>query len=197
MASLELLRVSHNVEGRVIRIGEGVQGVGDTVQEVDERVQDVRDAVQDVGDGVQDVQELVQGLGDKVDQGNRESSPSPIALTLQTPQFWQGTTSEDAFGFGSLLQTHPLIITLHATLNTRDQLNGSLVAPFSPNGDPLVHSCGYMENVRPFYSYAVSFDHLQSNSGLWKERTLVRPPLSLSAFRDLYGHPVPQSFKIS
>ena len=60
MASLELLRVSHNVEGRVICIGESVQGVGDKVQ--------------DVGDGVQDVQQLVQGLGDKVDQVNRESS---------------------------------------------------------------------------------------------------------------------------
>ena len=99
MASLELLRVSHNVEGRVIRIGKGVQGVGDRVQEVDEGVQDVRDAVQDVGDGVQDVrdavqdvgdgvqdvQQLVQGLDDKVDQGSSESSLNAIALTLQNP----------------------------------------------------------------------------------------------------------------
>jgi len=90
MASLELLRVSHNVEGRVICIGESVQGVGDKVQKVDEGVQDVRDAVQDVGDGVQDVQQLVQGLDDKVDQVNRESSPNTISLTLQTPQILAG-----------------------------------------------------------------------------------------------------------
>ena len=77
MASVELLRVSHNVEGRVICIGEGVQEVGDRVQEV--------------GVGVQNVQQLVQGLDDKVDQVNRESSPNPTALTLQTPQIFSGS----------------------------------------------------------------------------------------------------------
>jgi hypothetical protein len=76
MASLELLKVSHNVEGRVIRIGEGVQGVEDRVQEVDV--------------GVQEVQQLVQGLDDKVDQVNRESSPTSITLTVQTPQILAG-----------------------------------------------------------------------------------------------------------
>ena len=118
MASVEPLRVSHSVEGRVICIGEGVQGVGDKVQEVDEGVhhvrdavqdvgdevqdvrdavrdvgdgvQDVRDAVQDVGDGVEDVQQLVQGLYDKVDQVNRESSPNTISLTLQSSQIFPG-----------------------------------------------------------------------------------------------------------
>jgi hypothetical protein len=52
MSSLELLRISHNVESRVVCIGEGVQGVEDKVQGVDEGVQGVRDAIQDVGDGV-------------------------------------------------------------------------------------------------------------------------------------------------
>jgi len=88
MASLELLRVSHNVEGRVICIGEGVQGVGDKVQKVDEGVQNVQDVIQDVGDGVQNVQQLVQGLDDKLDQVNRGSSPNPIALTLLTLQIF-------------------------------------------------------------------------------------------------------------
>jgi hypothetical protein len=81
MASLEFLRVSHNVEGRVVCIGEGIQGVGDKVQKVDEGLRDVRDAIQDVGDGVQDVQQLVQDLDDKVDQVNRELSPNTISLT--------------------------------------------------------------------------------------------------------------------
>jgi len=225
MASVELLKVSHNVEGRVICIGEGVQGIGDKVQEVDEGVQDVRDAIQDVGDGVRDVrdaiqdvgdgvrdvrdvvqdvgdgmqtvQQFVQGLDDKVGQVNREASPNAIALTHLTQQFWQGITSETAFEFGSLLRTHPLIITLHATLSIRDQLNGSFMVPFLVNGNPLVHSYGYMENVRPSYSLCPGFDHLQPNSGLGKEHTLVRPPLSRSAFRDLHGRPVPQSSKIS
>jgi len=59
MASAELLRISHNVEGRVIRVDEAVQGVDK--------------GVRDVGDGVKDVQTTVQGVDDKVDQLNRES----------------------------------------------------------------------------------------------------------------------------
>jgi uncharacterized protein YoxC len=94
MAALELLKVSHNIEGRVICIGESVQDVGDKVQVVDEGVhdvwdvvQDVWDVVQDVGDGVQDVHQLVQGLDDRVDKVNRESFPNTISQTLQTTNF--------------------------------------------------------------------------------------------------------------
>ncbi len=126
MASAELLRISHNVEGRVIRVDEAVQGVdkgvrdvGDKVevvqhkvQDVNKRVQDIRDAVQDVCDGVQDVREMVQGVDDKVDQLDRESSQRYDcarfpALTILS----QGTTSENAFKLGSLPQIHPLITT--------------------------------------------------------------------------------------
>ena len=197
VASLELLRISHNVEGRVICIGKGVQGVEDKVQRVDEGVQDARDAiqdvgdgvhdvrnavqdvddvaqvvreavqdvddkvqvvldaVQDVGDGVQDVQQLIQGLDDKVGKANRESFPSVIDLTLHTHKPCQETTSENAFEFGSLLRTRPLIITWHATLNIRDQLNGSSMVPFLVNGNPLVQSCGYTESVRSSGSYSL------------------------------------------
>ena len=73
MTSAELLRISHNVEGRVIRVEEGVQGVDKGVRDVDDKVERVQHEVQDVGDGVKDVQETVQGVDDKVDQLNRES----------------------------------------------------------------------------------------------------------------------------
>jgi archaellum component FlaC len=197
MASAELLRISHDVEGRVIRVDEGVQDVGRDVrdvgdkvegvhcevQEIDRRVEDVDNGVQDVlktvqcvGDGVQDVQKMVQGVGDgvqdvqkmvqdvgdgmqdvqqmvqrvddKVDQVNRQSSlnvygPRSSNLTNLS----QGTTSENAFNLGSLLQIRRLIITSHAALNIKEQLNGSFAAQFLINGNLLVLSCGYMENV--------------------------------------------------
>jgi len=73
MATAELLRISHNVEGRVIRVEEGVQGVDKGVRDVGDKVESVQHEVQDVGDGVKDVQETVQGVDDKVDQLNRES----------------------------------------------------------------------------------------------------------------------------
>jgi uncharacterized protein YoxC len=111
MAAAELLRISHNVESRVIRVDEGVQDVGkgvedvggkvegvdkkvqevdDKVECVDKKVQEVSDTVQGVGDGVQGVRKTVQGVDDKVVQFNRESSPNVIALALQFSQISTG-----------------------------------------------------------------------------------------------------------
>ncbi len=183
MASAELLRISHDVEGRVIRVDEGVQDVGrdvrdvgdkvegvhyevqeidrmvedvdngvqdvlETVQSVGDGVQDVQKMVQGVGDGVQDVQETVQSVDDKVDQVNRQSSLNAYGpRSSNLTNLSQGTTSENAFNLGSLLQIRRLIITLHAALNIKEQLNGSFAAQFLINGNLLVLSCGYMENV--------------------------------------------------
>jgi uncharacterized protein YoxC len=169
MANAELLRISNIVKDGVVRVDEGLQGVGrdvqdvndnvegvrDKVQEVDRRVQDVGEGVQDVrktvqgiGDGVQGVQEMVQDVDDKVDQVNRELSFEcyfPCSSTFT--KFSQETASENAFELGSLLPIHPLIITLPATLDMKGQVNGSFVVPFSISGNPLVLSHGYTENV--------------------------------------------------
>ena len=175
MAAAELLRISHNVESGVIRVDEGVQGVdskvqdvnrlvqgvGGTVQNVDKKVQEVgdmvqgvgdgvqgvRNTVQDVGDGVQDIRNTVRGVDNKVDQVNRESSPHAIVLALQPSQFSQGTSYENAFNIGSLLQIHPQITTSHAMPSIKGPLNGFSVDPFSINGNPQVLSCGFMGNV--------------------------------------------------
>ena len=61
MASVELLRISHNVEGRMTRVDEGVQGVDRRVRYVSDEIRDVREAVQDIDD--------------KVYRVNSESSP--------------------------------------------------------------------------------------------------------------------------
>jgi hypothetical protein len=137
MAAAELLRISHNVENGMIRVDEGVKGVGRSVQ--------------DVGDGVQDVLETVQGVDHKVDQVNRESSPNVIAPFFNPHKPSQGITFENAFKLGSHLQIHQLTITLHATLNMKEQLNGSFAEVFSINGNPRVLSCGFTENVCSSY----------------------------------------------
>ena len=83
MASAELLKMTHIVDGKVTGVDnrvkgvEGkVQGVCDDVQGVRDNVQDVHDDVQDVRDhirsGVQDVRDDVQDVrGDVQDVGNR------------------------------------------------------------------------------------------------------------------------------
>ena len=137
MASVELLRISHNVESGMTRVNEGIQVVDR--------------GVRDVCDGMRDVRESVQGLDDKVYQVNRESSPNAIAPFINPHKPSQETISKNAFELGSLLQIHPQIITSHATPNTKERLDGSFAASFSLNGSPRVHSCGYTVNVRSSY----------------------------------------------
>jgi archaellum component FlaC len=82
MAAAELRKMMHVVDGRVMRVDEGVQGVRRDMEGVSTKVQDVRDTVQGVdvgirsiGHKVEDVSSTVQGVDDKVEQINR-SSPS-------------------------------------------------------------------------------------------------------------------------
>jgi hypothetical protein len=61
MASAELLKMTHSIDGKVMGVRDDVQGVGNKVQDVrgDERdkVQDVDDKVQDISIKVQDVED--------------------------------------------------------------------------------------------------------------------------------------------
>jgi uncharacterized protein YlxW (UPF0749 family) len=60
MASAELLKVTHGVDGKVMG--------------VDDRVKDVQDAVQDVRGDVQDISSEIRGVDNKLDQVNRSLS---------------------------------------------------------------------------------------------------------------------------
>ena len=96
IASAELLKVTHNVdakvmgvddrvkdvEGRVEDVQDDIQDVGNKVQNVDGRVQDVQGDLHDVGNKVQYVDNRVQGIGSGVNdiscevrEVNRSLSP--------------------------------------------------------------------------------------------------------------------------
>jgi pilus assembly protein FimV len=88
MASAELPKMTHSVDGKVtgvddrVKSVEGkVQGVHGDVQEVGNMVQSVegrvRSDVQDTSNMVQDVDDRVQGVDDKLDQANRSLSLNP------------------------------------------------------------------------------------------------------------------------
>jgi methyl-accepting chemotaxis protein len=77
IASAELLKITHSVDGKVM-------GVDDRVKDVEGKMQDVRGDVQGVGNRVQDVGDRVQDIGkdisikvqyvdDKLDEANRSS----------------------------------------------------------------------------------------------------------------------------
>jgi hypothetical protein len=61
MASVELLKMTHGVDGKVT-------GVDDRVKGVERKMQDVHDDVQGVG---KDISIRVQGVDDRLDQANR------------------------------------------------------------------------------------------------------------------------------
>jgi uncharacterized protein YoxC len=89
MASAELLKMTHGVDGKVMGVDDRVKGVEgkvqdvrDDVQGVGNKVEDARGDVRDVGDKVQDVDDRIQDIGkdisirvqvvdDKLDHANR------------------------------------------------------------------------------------------------------------------------------
>ena len=68
MASAELLKMAHSVDGKVMGVDDRIKGVEGKMQDVRNDVQDVRDDVQGVG---KDISIRVQGVDDKLDQTNR------------------------------------------------------------------------------------------------------------------------------
>jgi uncharacterized protein YoxC len=169
MASAELLKVTHNVddrvrdvEGKVEDVQDDVQDVGNKIQNVNGRVQDVQgdvhdvaNKVQDVSNKVQDVDNRVQGIGSDVNEiscevheVNRSLSLQPLPVVLSAQTITQGISSEIVFYDGFRRQIHPSIITLPPKPITMVQPSGFFKAKYIIDGNPLVHSCGYMESVR-------------------------------------------------
>ena len=161
MASAELLKATHTVDGKVTGVDDRVKGVDDRVkgvegkvQDVCDDVQDVRDDVQNIGDKVQNVDRRVQDVDDKLDQVNRAFSLQHLLIVPWAKTTSQGTSSETVFHNGFRPQIHPPIITTHAKLIITAQLNGFFKERYSINGNLLDPSCGHMENVR--YSWPSS-----------------------------------------
>ena len=193
MAAAESLKVTHDVddrvrdvEGKVEDVQDDVQDVGNKVQSVDGRVQgvqgevldvgnkvqDVQGDVHDVGNKVQDVDNRVQGIGGDVNvisyevrEANRSLSLYPLLVVLSAHTMMQGISSEIVFYDGFRRQIHPSTITLPPKPITMVQPIGFSKARYFMNGNPLVHSCGYMESVchsLPLLCVGCTPDHLST-----------------------------------
>ncbi len=78
VASAELLKMTHRVDGKVMGVDDRVKGVEGKMQDVHDDVRGVRGDVQGVGNRVQyvrgdvrDVGDKVQDVDDKLHQANR------------------------------------------------------------------------------------------------------------------------------
>ena len=96
---------------------------------------------------VQGVRGDVRDVGDKLDQANRSLSLQTLIIIPRAQISSQATNSEITFFDGSRPQIRPPIITSHAKLITMARLSGFFKEVYSINGNPLVPSCGCMENV--------------------------------------------------
>jgi uncharacterized protein YoxC len=163
VASVELLKMAHSIDGKVTDVDDTVKGIEGKVQDVHGDVQYVRSDMQDVGNKVQGVDDRVQGIGndvkdissevrgvgDKLDRVNRPLSLKHLLVVPKAQTALQGGSSENVlFPNGFLPHIHPPIITLRAKFITAVQLNGFFKAVYSINGNPPTLFCGYTENVR-------------------------------------------------
>ena len=147
MASAELLKMTNNVDSKVVGVDNRVKGVDDRVKDVEGKVQDVEHSVQNIGNNISCE---VQGVDHKLDQANRSLSLESLLLVPSTQTPLQGSSLEKIFCDGFHPQTHPPIITSHATLITTARPNGFFKELYSINGNLLAPYCGYTESVRYF-----------------------------------------------
>jgi len=89
MASTELLKITHDVGGRVMGVDDRVQDVRGDVRNVGERVEGVSDKVQDVGNKVLDID-------GKLEQVNRSSFPDRAVLHFVASNIFVGTQLRDS-----------------------------------------------------------------------------------------------------
>ena len=82
--------------------------------------------------------------------------------------------------------------------NTAEQLSGSFKAESFWNGNPLAHSCGFMENVcSPHFPPIPLPMTTHILSGLREEHSLVSHHLAFHSYTNLPPLSVPRSFKTS
>ena len=102
MASAELLKVTHSVDGKVMAVDDRVKGVEEKVQDVHSDVQDIGDKVQgvdnsmkNIGNNLKDISSevgLVRDVDDKLDQANRSLYLKHLLIIWSTQTDSQGTT---------------------------------------------------------------------------------------------------------
>ncbi|KAH9036084.1 hypothetical protein EDB84DRAFT_1198704 [Lactarius hengduanensis] len=129
MASVQLVKVTHNIDNNVSGIDDGVKGVDVKVQVVNDNFKAVGDRVQTIAeDGkatATEVKSILRQTADDVVNVKRSLSV-PSSLTAEYLTRSQGINYGTALGNSNLHATRPRIITSPVTVNMREPRNGSL-----------------------------------------------------------------------
>jgi hypothetical protein len=195
MASAELLKIAHSVEGKVTRVDERAKNI-------DERVQDVSSDVQVVDKKIQGVGEKVQGVDDKLEQVNRSSFSNLFVHHSGSSDVFTGTQLRD-----NLLRwlsppdpsiNHNVARKVHHDGTSQWFFQGSIFKEWKFTGSFLwIH--GKRAFLLPFIiqQFLTSLNAVAgSGKSILRFVGPVLLPLVLPSGADLF-HLVPRSYKIS
>ena len=95
---------------------------------------------------------VAQQTADDVEDMKRSSFPTHInsgsGRASSTKLSSQSTNYDRNFADGCLRRIHLLTTTLHVVLTTREKRSGFSKVVSLRDGNPLLHYCGFTENVR-------------------------------------------------
>ena len=199
MASAELMRITHRIEGKVVGVDERIQDVGDDVQSVGKKVEGVDNRVQGVNDKIQGIDDKVQGVDGKLDDINRSSSLLSPTFPLDGSDLFTGNLLRDNYLrwlSPSDPSTNPNIATkAHHDGTAQWFFQGSIFNNWKSAGSFL-----WIHGKREFlldFTRPISPDHLGSIAGSGKSVLMfVLPQLVLPHPAHMMNS-APRSFKIS
>jgi len=139
MASAELLKIAHRIDGNVMGVDDRVKGVDERVKGVDERVEGVDERVQEVGSDVQDVGKKVEDVDNRMqDIGGDVKDMSNKVQDVHDEVQGIDDKLEEVNRSSSL--TFPLLRSGHPDTSTGNQLRDSLRQWLSPPDPSINHN---------------------------------------------------------
>jgi hypothetical protein len=95
LASAELLKTTHCIEGKVIGVDNAVQHVRGDVQDVGKKVEGIDNRVESISERMRAVDDRVQGVDNKLDQANRASFTQLTTLHSEASIIFTGNHTRD------------------------------------------------------------------------------------------------------
>jgi hypothetical protein len=170
MASAELLKITHSIEGRIVGVDEKIQDVGDDVRSVGKKVQGVDNRVQGVDDRIQGIDDKVQGVDGKLDDINRPSSHLSPDFPPDVSDLFTGNLLRDNF----LRWLSPSDPSINHNIATKAHHDGTAQWFFQGSIFNNWKSAGsflWIHGKRAFplnFTRSISPDHLHSIAGSGK-----------------------------
>ena len=158
MATAQVLKATHAVDDKVVRVENKVDGIDEGVDRVNERVicgkqpslisqQGNTQSILMCLEG-KETRLAIQKVADDMDQVKSLSFSFCVDISEQAKASQQGINYDRTFANGSLRQIPLRTTTLPAPPIASKKQSGFSKEVLSPNGNPMVHFSGCTGNVR-------------------------------------------------